>query len=114
MAVRANALVVGKGIKSNQKRHETQAKPVRRRGAGGRSHYRARKNVFGGKSVASLHVALICIVWAGRTLQFALRAFYCASAPLLRDACLATGVCAACLHCCAPRRRCKAIADVHA
>ena len=72
------------------------------------------KNVFGGKSVASLHVALICIVWAGRTLQFALKAFYCASAPLLRDAYLATGVCAACLHCCAPRRRCKAVADVHA
>ena len=39
------------------------------------------KNVFGGKSVAPLHVALICIVWAGRTLQFALKAFYCASAP---------------------------------
>ena len=44
--MRANALVVGKGIKSNQKRHETQAKPVRRRGAGGRSHYRARKKCF--------------------------------------------------------------------
>ena len=44
--MRAHALVVGKGIKSNQKRHETQAKPVRRRGAGGRSHYRARKKCF--------------------------------------------------------------------
>ena len=72
------------------------------------------KNVFGGKSVAPLHVALICIVWAGRALQFALKPFYGASAPLMRDACLAPGVCAACLHCCVPRRRCKAIADVHA
>ena len=44
--MRTHALVVGKGIKSNQKRHETQAKPVRRRGAGGRSHYRARKKCF--------------------------------------------------------------------
>ena len=72
------------------------------------------KNVFGGKSVASLHVALICIVWAGRALQFALKPFCGASAPLMRDACLAPGVCAACLHCCVSRRRCKAIADVHA
>ena len=72
------------------------------------------KNVFGGKSVAPLHVALICIVWAGRALQFALKPFCGASAPLLRDVCLAPGVCAACLHCCVPRRRCKAIADVHA
>lgn len=47
------------------------------------------KNVFGGKSVAPLHVALICIVWAGRALQFALKPFCGASAPLLRDVCLA-------------------------
>ncbi|OXS29429.1 MAG: hypothetical protein BCS36_04525 [Desulfovibrio sp. MES5] len=66
------ALVVGKGNKSNQKRHETQAKPVWRHGAQGAASITGRvENIFCGKSVASLHRALICIVWAARTLQFA-------------------------------------------
>ena len=87
--MRAHALVVGKGIKSNQKRHETQAKPVRRRGAGGRSHYRARKKCFWREKCCVTACGSYLYRVAGRTLQFALKAFYGASVPLLRGAYLA-------------------------
>ena len=108
------ALVVGKGNKSNQKRHETQAKRAGRHGAAGAAAITGRvENIFRHKSVASLHGALICIMRAARVLRFALKAFYGASARPLRDVYLTAGAGAAWLHCCAPRRRCKAIADVH-